>query len=43
MYYLHSMSSRMTGFANIRTQALIVHLLASNVLITPTNISVNDT
>jgi hypothetical protein len=42
MYYLHFMSNRMTGFANVTTQTLIVHLLALNVLITHTHIAINE-
>jgi hypothetical protein len=40
--YLRSVSNRMTGFANITTRTLIVHLLASYGLITPTNLAANN-
>jgi hypothetical protein len=40
--YLRSISNRMTGFANVSTRSLIVHLLTSYGLITPTDLAAND-
>jgi hypothetical protein len=40
--YLRSISNRMPGFANATTRALIVHLLASYSLITPTDLATNN-